>query len=117
SPSRLARSIQGPSEESLKTWRREPSLPSRTGYPPPARRIFHAGESTPRSSQAETLARTMDLHRMHLRLLAVLMPRRVKVSAAAWAREVRGLGDDRSQGLSPRSRGALLGCGDALKIF
>jgi len=31
-------------------------------------------------------------------------------------REVRGLGDD-SHGLSPRSRGALLGFGDALKIF
>jgi len=32
-------------------------------------------------------------------------------------REVRGLGDDPSHGLSPRSRGALLGFGDALKIF
>jgi hypothetical protein len=32
-------------------------------------------------------------------------------------REVRGLGDDPSHGLSPRSCGALLGFGDALKIF
>jgi hypothetical protein len=32
-------------------------------------------------------------------------------------REVRGLGDDPSHGLSPRSRGALLGFSDALKIF
>ena len=59
----------------------------------------------------------MDLHRMHLRLLAVLMPRRFNVSAAACVREVRGLGDDPSHGLSPRSRGALLGFDDAVKIF
>jgi len=32
-------------------------------------------------------------------------------------REVRGVGDDPSHGLSPRSRGALLGFSDALKIF
>jgi hypothetical protein len=32
-------------------------------------------------------------------------------------REVCGLGDDPSNGLSPRSLGALLGFGDALKIF
>jgi hypothetical protein len=32
-------------------------------------------------------------------------------------RKVRGLGDDPSHDLSPRSRGTLLGFGDALKIF
>jgi hypothetical protein len=46
----------------------------------------------------------------------ILMPRQFSVSAAA-RREMRGLGDDPSHGLSPRSRGTLLGFGDALKIF
>jgi hypothetical protein len=32
-------------------------------------------------------------------------------------REVRGLGDGSSHGCGTRSRGALLGFGDALKIF
>jgi hypothetical protein len=61
----------------------------------------------------------MDLHRVSL--LAARGPdtdtetvQRVRRSVR---REVRGLGDDPSHGLSPRSRGALLGFGDALKIF
>jgi len=41
----------------------------------------------------------------------------VQLVGGSARREVRGLGDDPSHGLSPRSRGALLGFGDALKIF
>ena len=59
----------------------------------------------------------MDLHRMQL--LAARGPGAATVQRAgsSMQREVRGLGDDPSHGLSPRSRGALLGFGDALKIF
>src|SRR5262249_1981416 len=53
------------------------------GTATPARsRNFSRRRIDPRSSQAEALARTMDLHRVHLRLLAVLMPRRFNASAA-----------------------------------
>jgi hypothetical protein len=59
----------------------------------------------------------MDLHRVPL--LAARRPDAATVQRVGGSvrREVRGLGDDPSHGLSLRSRGALLGFGDALKIF
>ena len=58
----------------------------------------------------------MDLHRVSL--LAARGPDATTVQRVGGSvRRVRGLGDDPSHGLSPRSRGALLGFGDALKIF
>ena len=59
----------------------------------------------------------MDLHRVSL--LAARGPDATTVQRVGGGvrREVRGLGDDPSHGLSPRSRGALLGFSDALKIF
>jgi hypothetical protein len=58
-----------------------------------------------------------DLHRVSL--LAARGPDATTVQRVGGSvrREERGLGDDPSHGLSPRSRGALLGFGNALKIF
>jgi len=59
----------------------------------------------------------MDLHRVSL--LAARGPDTTTVQRVGGSvrREVLGLGDDPSHGLSPRSCGALLGFSDALTIF
>src|SRR5262249_19657720 len=69
------------------------------------------------TSQAKTMARTMDLHRVPL--LAARHPDAAPVKRVGGSvrREVRGPGDDPSHGLSQRSRGVLLGFADALKMF
>ena len=63
------------------------------------------------------MARAKHLHRMSL--LAARHPDATTVQRVGGSvrPEVRGLGDDPSHGPSPRSLGALLGFGDALKIF
>ena len=68
-------------------------------------------------SQAKTGAEAMDLHRVSV--LAARGPDTETVQRVGGSvrREVRGLGDDGPHGFGARSGGALLGFGDALKIF
>ena len=63
------------------------------------------------------MARAKHLHRMPWLAARGRDAATVKRVGSSARREVRGLGDNPSHGLSPRSRGALLGFGDALKIF
>src|SRR5215472_756427 len=59
----------------------------------------------------------MDLHRMPWLAARGADAATVQRVGGSVRREVRGLGNDPSHGLSPRSRGALLGFGDALENF
>jgi hypothetical protein len=59
----------------------------------------------------------MDLHRVPLLTARDPDATTVQRVGSSARREVRGLGDGSSHGCGTRSRGALLGFGDALKLF